>query len=609
MAQKWPGVKQPELPPEQLQPLRGPAAQGSSASQQGWTTKYNDRGPTVAKAQKELEDTINKLPKSEQAKWNEVAEKQLAIKLNSSRDKTPLPAEEVDLRLSKQMLAVKRLIEMGEPTTIYNRIGEPTKAANMKPVITATGHAKWVNENGRVFSYQRIPGTKEKGWVQAKPSGEDTQRRIEDMRSIVNSRRENWALASKENFSKQRVQRGNVSDDRVYTTDKVTGERRKKTVDEVVEEIGGKNGRIPQKYLRNGLDQTGNEGKELNPYYDKNPLELDTRYREGIKAWIDQAGLSLATGKPIALPGMEPKAGEERSSIDHFTPISTYRNQGLSGAELRKVVDNGKNFNIVEESFNSQRSNTPWLTWADRVLAPPPPPKTPRRQKESTAVNEKTPRATRKKEDTNYNNWEERARGNYGKVSVSPDGTRAVKQLLVGDDGKKGEFGEFEIQLAKRMGEMGHSPRVYKTSKDSMEMDAVKGAPLWKDYKRGENEPVMNAAQATKAAAAIRDLHKLGYAHGDNHALQYLVDGNNVKLVDYGLSVPVSRQPTRVMQDLSKISNLVRWDNPELAGNPYVQVVNRHLPAYRAVKGTSKAAKAEKERIAQAYLQDLESLE
>jgi tRNA A-37 threonylcarbamoyl transferase component Bud32 len=142
-----------------------------------------------------------------------------------------------------------------------------------------------------------------------------------------------------------------------------------------------------------------------------------------------------------------------------------------------------------------------------------------------------------------------------------------------------------------------------------MEMDRAKGETLWKDYKRGENEPAMNAAQATKAVAAIRDLHKLGFYHGDNHALQYLVDGNNVKLVDYGLSGPISGNPVKVMQDLSKIATLVKWDNPELAGNPYVQIVNRHLPAYREVKGTSKAAKAEKERIAQAYLADLANLQ
>lgn len=212
-------------------------------------------------------------------------------------------------------------------------------------------------------------------------------------------------------------------------------------------------------------------------------------------------------------------------------------------------------------------------------------------------------------EQPDYSKWNPVAEGNYGKVSISPDGTRAVKELLVGKDGKKGEFGEYEIELAKKMGQLGHSPRIYRATPDILEMDVAKGAPLWKEYKRGEDEPTMNATQATKAAAAIKALHKLGFAHGDMHALQFLVDGDNVKLVDYGLSVPTSRQPVRVMQDLAKIGGLVKWDNPELSGDSYVQLVNKYLPEYKAVKGTSQKAKNEKQRIAEAYLQELEQLQ
>jgi tRNA A-37 threonylcarbamoyl transferase component Bud32 len=212
-------------------------------------------------------------------------------------------------------------------------------------------------------------------------------------------------------------------------------------------------------------------------------------------------------------------------------------------------------------------------------------------------------------EQPDYSKWDPVAEGNYGKVSISPDGTRAVKELLVGKDGKKGEFGEYEIELAKKMGELGHSPRIYRATPDVLEMDVAKGAPLWKDYKRGEDEPRMNATQATKAAAAIQALHKMGFAHGDMHALQFLVDGNNVKLVDYGLSVPTSRQPVRVMQDLSKIGGLINWKNPELAGNSYVQLVNKYLDQYKEVKGTSQAAKNKKTQLGQQYLQELEQLQ
>jgi len=158
------------------------------------------------------------------------------------------------------------------------------------------------------------------------------------------------------------------------------------------------------------------------------------------------------------------------------------------------------------------------------------------------------------------------------------------------------------------MGELGHGPKIYSHSAEHIEMATAEGKPLWKSYARGEDEPVMNTAQAKKASLAIRDLHKLGYAHGDLHVLQFIVNGNNVQLVDYGLSVPVSRQPSRVMQDLSKIGSLVNWKNPELANDPYVNLVNRYLDRYKEIQGNSQAAKVKRARLGEEYIQELEGL-
>ncbi len=214
------------------------------------------------------------------------------------------------------------------------------------------------------------------------------------------------------------------------------------------------------------------------------------------------------------------------------------------------------------------------------------------------------------KKEIPYSEWKVLAQGNNGKVSISPDGKRVVKTLLKGEDGKWGEFGPYEVELATKMGKLGHSPIIRSSSDTHIEMDVAKGSPLWKTYARGEDEPIMNAAQATRAGYALRDLHKMGFAHGDAHSQQFLVDGNNVKLVDFGLSVPVSKQPSRVMQDLSKIAKLLGWDNPELASDPYFQIVNKHLNAYTALgESTSKAAKAKRIEIAEAYLKDLSTLE
>ena len=117
-----------------------------------------------------------------------------------------------------------------------------------------------------------------------------------------------------------------------------------------------------------------------------------------------------------------------------------------------------------------------------------------------------------------------------------------------------------------------------------------------------------DAAQAKKAGDALKALHQLGYFHGDNHALQYLVNGNDVKLVDFGLSGRIESNPLRAMQDLTKIAPLVRWNNSELTNDPYFAHVTKHVDEYRKIEGQSKKAKAERLRIANSYIDGLETL-
>ena len=207
-----------------------------------------------------------------------------------------------------------------------------------------------------------------------------------------------------------------------------------------------------------------------------------------------------------------------------------------------------------------------------------------------------------------YHLWVEFNEGSYGCIRVSPDGSRAVKETLPGPDGGPGQFGTYEVGLAITMGELGHSPRVYRALDTHLEMDFVTGTPMWASYKPAEDETVMNAAQTRKLAAAIKDLHLMGYAHGDMHVRQILVDGDDVKLVDYGSASLISERPVRSMHDLNKIGLLANWGNDELADDPYIQLVNKHLTRYRDVKGVSKAAHEQRDTIALDYLQELEEL-
>jgi tRNA A-37 threonylcarbamoyl transferase component Bud32 len=208
-----------------------------------------------------------------------------------------------------------------------------------------------------------------------------------------------------------------------------------------------------------------------------------------------------------------------------------------------------------------------------------------------------------KGKEVGYEKWNPIAEGNFGKVSINQAGTRVVKTLKE-HQGKKGEFGPYEVELATKMGKLGHSPEIFSSSADHIEMGLAKGKPLWAGYSKGDDEPVMNATQAKQAASAIRDLHKMGFYHGDMHSQQFLVDGDKVQLVDYGLSGKAKDNPRKVIQDLNKIAKLVDWGNPDLAKDPYVEVVNRYRGKYAEAKGKP----AKENEVGLAYLNELESL-
>lgn len=207
-----------------------------------------------------------------------------------------------------------------------------------------------------------------------------------------------------------------------------------------------------------------------------------------------------------------------------------------------------------------------------------------------------------------YKDWEVAAKGYYGIVSYSPDGKRAVKQLIERNDGKGG-FGPYEVEVGKKMAALGHSPLIHSHSDKHLEMDRVPGKPLWEGYQKAEGDEPMNARQAEKAAAALRDLHRLGFYHGDMHNKQFIVDGNNVKLIDFGLSGPVSQDPRKVMLDLNKISGLVNWSNPELNGVPYVELVRKYREIYRNPSTRKKREVEEHQReTGRRYLEELKNL-
>lgn len=204
------------------------------------------------------------------------------------------------------------------------------------------------------------------------------------------------------------------------------------------------------------------------------------------------------------------------------------------------------------------------------------------------------------------------AEGNYGIVYKDEANNRVVKTLKEGK-----EWGPYEVELGKRMAELGHSPKIHSASDQHIEMDNIDGKPLWSNgYNRTDDEKErdvkMTTVQAAKAVKAIKDLHKLGFYHGDMHNQQFMVDGEGgteVSLIDYGLSGKIAEDPTKAIIDFNKVGKLIDLDRPEFDNDPYVSLVRETIEKYKGFKGSSAKAKEGKLQVAKEYAQKLSSLE
>ena len=202
------------------------------------------------------------------------------------------------------------------------------------------------------------------------------------------------------------------------------------------------------------------------------------------------------------------------------------------------------------------------------------------------------------------------AEGNYGVVYQDPSTNHVVKTLKEGK-----QWGEYEVELGKKMGELGHSPKIYSASDSHIEMDFSKGKPLWsggfnRSPEEKERDLKMSPTQAQKALGAIRDLHKMGFYHGDMHNEQFLTDGEGGKeatLIDFGLSGKIQDQPHKAIVDFNKVGKLIDIYRPEFDKDPYAQLVRESIDAYKQAKGQSKAAVAKRTEIGLQYLDRLKS--
>ena len=311
-----------------------------------WREVNARKYPHLAEGVAKLDAALEKLPEKERDLFNEEIHKNFTdaklIKHMSSGK--PYTEEERAEALSKQVKGWVELVEMPRPSALVDRKGNPVEMPDkMTPFVTNTGTKGWIHGgigNGRKFSPPKGKNKETNTWTQNRAGGEDTERAIPHMVSFREQRRRE----GKEWPARTLPPRTDISLDR----------------EEIIATIMSN-----QKLWKNGLNRTFNEGKRLLEFYGEHPEEVRRRAEDIADAYIRQGGRSGVTGNPIALPGADPRPGEEKSTIDHFNPISGGRK--YTARELTQTLDNSSNFFLAEEGPNMMRRTTPWSEWLDKV--------------------------------------------------------------------------------------------------------------------------------------------------------------------------------------------------------------------------------------------------
>lgn len=326
-------------------PTSTPSVQSGGTS--AWQSRFADSKYNYIPLRTELSNLkgqIDKLPPEERAQWNKWVDKGLTFTKAKHVDGSPYTPTEINLALTSQAKGWNSMIKEGPPKQLQDRVGEKRPAPKgMIPDVSSSGQRKWISpEDGLKYS----GGTKEGTWRQNRVSKLDTMRRlpaISDFRTQQQMSKGQWPTQS------------------LPPREDLKGVTRAQIIAQLSE-------KDKKAIVFNGLNATGQEGLVLRNYYNANPKEKEARLNEIVDRYLAQGGRSGVSGLPIALPGLEPKKGEERTSVDHFRPISTDRkNKELTAEDIRRVADNGKNFLITEEGPNSQRGAKEWDVWLDRV--------------------------------------------------------------------------------------------------------------------------------------------------------------------------------------------------------------------------------------------------
>lgn len=327
-----------------------------------WIEKQSKQWPSLRGKFQELGEAVAKLPEDQR----EIFNKQIGIHLNADNmrhnwknlkgeklkkgeERLPYDDAKKIKALESQIKGWKEMIRLGYPTKLQLRDGTLVKAPEgMLPIVTqASGQKKYVREHdNRAFNI--------------KAGGIATQNRAgkEDTNKYV---------PAATTFKKEQESKGGK-----WPTQTLPPRTDiELDADKIMTKLTPGQKRA---IATNGLAKDGTEdmpGAILHAFYlrPENKGLLEGRVREVVDRYVAQGGRSGVTGLPIAIPGLQadPKKGEGKSTVDHFTPIST--GKGMTPQEIKKQFDNKGNFLLAEEGPNSNRSNIPWPEWLKRENA------------------------------------------------------------------------------------------------------------------------------------------------------------------------------------------------------------------------------------------------
>lgn len=309
-------------------------------------------GPETDAAVKTISANLDKLSSKDRAAWegaipDMIVDTKICVgtsKLDSDGSPITVKESEFDKQMAKRVNGYNQMLVDGPPSYIQRRNGDIEPADSLVPTVSNRGGGRWVDtKSGLRFGHK----TGEDTLTQMSAGKIDRERRIDDAVKFKDT-----------TLGKSGLPKNSLGTS--WPAQSLPGDR-KLNSDDIIKGLS----KSERHFLSiNGLSATkhGSAQKEIFDKVNKAGPEQDRRVKEIVDRYVKQGGRSGVTGKPVSLPGVKPKPGEEQGTVDHLNPISKAKGSkdGGSYSKTKSSFDNFKNFLIAEEGLNEGRGNREW---------------------------------------------------------------------------------------------------------------------------------------------------------------------------------------------------------------------------------------------------------